>query len=527
MTESPPERSARTAPVPVLVADDHPSERMAIRAALGGLSYEIVEASSPDEVLRHLLGRDFAVLLLDVVMPGMDGIELAQLIRERPRATMTPILFLTGRAYEQELIDRAYGVGAIDYLVKPIRPTVLRAKVEVLAELYRHRLGMEEQARRAVRTEQREAELTMRELRLASERHYRNLADAVPNIVWTGDPAGRVEYYNRRWFEFTGLRAADRPRPWFSELHSDDRERARAAWEAAVSEDRMLEGEFRLRAADGSYRWQLCRATPEIGPSGKVVSWMGTFTDIEETKQAEREREELHAKTVEALQARDEFLSVASHELKTPVSSLRLQLQLILRRLCKDPDYDRELEAKVQGAGRQVDKLARLIVQLLDVSRLRAGRDMDLEREELDLRGLAQEILGRFKEDAAQAGSELRLAAPSPVHGNWDRLRIDQVLTNFLTNALKFGKGRPIDVEVGKAGEEATIVVRDRGIGIAPGDHERIFERFERTGEAKAIHGMGLGLYIVRRIVEAHGGTIRVESRLGEGTAFYVKLPLS
>ena len=248
MTESPPEPSARAAPVPVLVADDHPSERMAIRAALGGLSYEIVEASSAEEVLRHLLRREFAVLLLDVVMPGMDGIDLAQLIRERPRASMIPILFLTGRAHEEEVIDRAYGVGAIDYLVKPIRPTVLRAKVEVLAELYRHRLAMEEQAQRAVRTEQREAELSLRELRLASERHYRNLADAVPNIVWTGDPAGRVEYYNRRWFEFTGLRAAERPRPWFSELHPDDRERARSAWETAITESRMLEGEFRLRA---------------------------------------------------------------------------------------------------------------------------------------------------------------------------------------------------------------------------------------------------------------------------------------
>jgi len=527
MTEPQPKPSNRPAPVPILVADDHPSERVAIRAALGDFTYEVVEASNADEALRALLAQDFAVLLLDVVMPGMDGIELARLIRERPRASMVPILFLTGRAHEEALIERAYGVGAIDYLVKPIRPTVLRAKVEVLAELYRHRLAMEEQARRAVRTEQREAELSLRELRLASERHYRNLADAVPTIVWTGDPAGRVEYYNRRWFEFTGLRAAERPRPWFSELHPDDRERARAAWEAGISQVRMLEGEFRLRAADGSYRWQLCRATPEIGPAGKVISWMGTFTDIEDSKRAEREREELYQRAVEAVQARDDFLSVASHELRTPVSSLRLQLQLILRRLHKDPDYDRTLEAKVEGAGRQVDKLARLIVQLLDVSRLRSGREMELEREALDLRALAEEIVGRFAEDAEHAGSALRLQAPQAVEGKWDRLRLDQVLTNLLTNALKFGKGEPIDVEVGWRDGGACLVVRDRGIGIAPDDQERIFERFERTGEATSVQGMGLGLYIVRRIVEAHGGDIRVESRLGEGAEFRVLLPPS
>jgi len=502
-------------------------ERKAIRAALGGLSYEIAEASTAEEALEILLRKDFAVLLLDVGLPGMDGIELARFVRERPRAARVPILFLTGRAREEDLIDRAYGAGAIDYLVKPIRPTVLRAKVEVLAELYRHRVAMEEQARRAVRTEQREAELSLRELRLASERHFRNLADAVPTIVWTGDPAGRVEYYNRRWFEFTGLRAADRPRPWFSELHPDDRERARAAWEAAIAEVRMLEGEFRLRAADGSYRWQLCRAMPEIGPTGKMVAWIGTFTDIEDSKRAEREREELYQRAVEAVQARDDFLSVASHELRTPVSSLRLQLQLILRRSRKDPDLDPALEAKVVGASRQVDKLARLVVQLLDVTRLQAGREMELEREALDLRALAEEIVARFEEDAEQAGSPLRLRAPAAVEGRWDRLRLDQVLTNLLTNALKFGEGKPIDVEVGREDGAALLAVRDRGIGIAPGDQERIFERFERTGEVKSIHGMGLGLYIVRRIVEAHGGEIRVESALGEGATFQVALPPS
>ncbi len=232
-----------------------------------------------------------------------------------------------------------------------------------------------------------------------------------------------------------------------------------------------------------------------------------------------------HGQT-EAVAYRDEFLSVASHELRTPLSPLKLGLQSSLSSLTKAPDKPPTptVIKSLQVADRQVDRLQLLVDTLLDVSRIRAGR-LELDRGRVDLDGLVREVLARFQVELDRKDLKVtqRLA---PVAGRWDRSRLDQVITNLITNAIKYGNGKPFEIEVERDESRARLVVIDQGIGIAAGDTERIFNRFERAVTSKNFTGLGLGLYITRQIVRAHGGDIKVESEPGGGSRFCVDLPV-
>jgi len=229
----------------------------------------------------------------------------------------------------------------------------------------------------------------------------------------------------------------------------------------------------------------------------------------------------LYRREQEAVRARDDFLSIASHELRTPLTPLRLQTQILRRLLAHGATPAREkLASSLDTLERQTDRLGRLVSDLLDVSRITAGK-LTLHREQLDLADLAREVVERYA-GASRSRIELRTL---PALGSWDRARLEQVATNLLANAMKYGEGRPIDVVVQPRDGGAVLTVRDRGIGIAPEDTERIFGRFERATSATAYGGLGLGLYIAQQIVVAHGGRISVESAPGEGAAFTVVLP--
>ena len=231
----------------------------------------------------------------------------------------------------------------------------------------------------------------------------------------------------------------------------------------------------------------------------------------------------------EAVRQRDEFLGIASHELKTPLTPLSLKVQLlqkqvtVLAREGKPVPTERVSET-LEVVQRQVRRLSRLVDNLLDVSRISAGR-LRLEVEELDLASVAAEILYRFAPAAQQQGTELELHAPVPVVGRWDRLRLEQVVTNLLSNALKYGAGHPVVLSVDARGTVARLTVKDHGIGIAPEDLARIFERFERAVSDRHYGGLGLGLYITRQIVEAFGGTVLAQSEPGQGATFTLELP--
>ena len=231
----------------------------------------------------------------------------------------------------------------------------------------------------------------------------------------------------------------------------------------------------------------------------------------------------LYREAREAIRARDEFLSVASHELNTPLATLTLQLDEILLRARNN---EREVPDRgVVLARRQVERLSKLVSNLLDVSRI-TSEQIQLRIVDVDLAAITREVLDQFAAEMARAGCPTELDASRPVMGRWDPLRIEQVIANLLSNACKYGAGKPIRVEVGMAGKLARLSVKDHGIGIAPADRERIFERFERAASARHYGGLGLGLYITRQVVEAHGGTIRVASNAGAGSTFSVELPL-
>jgi PAS domain S-box-containing protein len=258
-------------------------------AAVRGIGHgRIVEATCGPEALLRLLGEDFAAVLIDVVMPGMSGFELAVAIKERERTAAVPILFLTAQATNVDLAAWGYRVGAVDYLVKPLAPEIVCGKVAVFAQLFREKLRNERQAALLVEAERMENEFRLLELQFESERRYRALAEAIPHIVWTARPDGAVDYFNRRWFEYTGVSVERAGSSWLGVVHGGDWARCRTDWENAIRSGEMFQAEFRLRrACDGEFRWHLCRAVPERSTTGQIVSWLGTFTDIEEQKRVQ------------------------------------------------------------------------------------------------------------------------------------------------------------------------------------------------------------------------------------------------
>jgi signal transduction histidine kinase len=236
----------------------------------------------------------------------------------------------------------------------------------------------------------------------------------------------------------------------------------------------------------------------------------------------------LLAKVEEAVRARDALISIASHELRTPLSALQLQVLLAGRELAKGPDAgipSEVLTSRLSAIDRQVTRLARLVENLLDVSRLTAGK-LHLEFEDVDLASAVRDVLSRFDDELRRSQRSVSLRADRPVIGRWDRMRLEQIVTNLVSNAIKYGENEPIEITVEAATNTGQLSVRDHGIGIAEADQARIFERFERLVSGKHAGGFGLGLWIVRQIVEAMGGTIRVNSQIGAGTTFVVELPL-
>jgi PAS domain S-box-containing protein len=705
---------ASTLPVSLLLVDDHEENLLALEVTLDLPGVNLVKASSGAEALRCVLRGSFAAILLDVSMPEMDGFEVARLIKQRVRSKHIPIIFLTAAIKDVESIYRGYEVGAVDYILKPIDPDVVRAKVAVFVELYRRGEEIIRQAELLREVEQRRREAELAELRGATERRYQNLADAVPQLVWAADASGAFTYFNQRWMDYTGYTLTQSlGAGWPSVIHPNDAQRFLEQWQHALATGTPIRSECRLRRAAGSYRWHLCEILPELDQERRISGWLGTFTDLDEHKRLEDERQRvlvreqaaraeaeialrrleflaeasslltrsldatgilnglvalatprlctwcvvdiareggmieqaafahedealrpvgaelakrrppvedadrgiagvlrsrqpeaaecdpvtlaavlgvedlesvrrlgaaayltvplcargqvlgaftlvasspsrrfdpsdvalvmdlgqraalavenarLYAAAQQAIRVREEFLSIASHELRTPLSALELQVQSFQIQLGKQPVDLARVITKADVVRRQVDRLARLISEMLDVSRIDAGR-LELAREEVDLGELVHEVAARFSGELERAETALELDVAEGVIGRWDRLRLDQVVTNLLHNAIKYGKGAPIRVALAASAEAnaARLTVSDRGIGISAADQKRIFGRFERAVSSRAYGGMGVGLFIVAQILAAHGAEITVTSEPGHGATFTVSLPI-
>jgi two-component system sensor kinase FixL len=252
-----------------------------------------------------------------------------------------------------------------------------------------------------------------------------------------------------------------------------------------------------------------------------------TIRDVTARRKSEESRTKL-VQAQEAIRMRDEFLSIASHELKTPLSAVLMQADALTRLLRKPgaPSVPEPLLSRLDRIHTGVRRLDALINQLLDLSRIRAGH-LALQRDDVDLALTVHNVARLFQDELDRAGCELVIHADATLVGFWDPLRIEQIITNLLSNALKYGAGKPVEITIteGEHGQ-ARIAVRDHGIGIAPEHLGRIFDRFERVASERNYGGFGLGLWIVRQVIEAHAGTIRVWSQPGAGSTFTVELPL-
>jgi PAS domain S-box-containing protein len=265
----------------ILLVDDSTKNLLALEAILEPLGHRLDTATSGEEALKRVLEREYAVILLDVQMPGMDGFETAALIKRRPRSREVPIVFLTAISKDERNVFQGYEVGAVDYVFKPFDPVVLRSKVSVLVDLW-------ERTERLRVQEERLREQQLDELRRASEERYRRLADAMPQIVWTTDLAGNATYYNRRWFEYTGMTAKEADAgAWANVCHPDDLPRAVALRQQSLEQGTVFEVEYRFRRHDGVYRWHLGRAVPMHDEDGEIEFWVGTATDIDDRKRYE------------------------------------------------------------------------------------------------------------------------------------------------------------------------------------------------------------------------------------------------
>jgi signal transduction histidine kinase len=384
----------------ILIVDDLPENLLALDALIRQDGLAVHQAQSADAALALLLQHEFALAILDVQMPGMNGFELAELMRGTERTRHIPIVFVSAAGREMDYAFRGYESGAVDFLHKPLDPHAVKSKVAVFVDLWRQR--------RAVRTQ----------------------LDALED-------------------------ARRRQQVLLEELQATQHELQRA------------------------------------------------------------------------VRMRDEFMSMVSHEMRTPLNTLFLEAQVRKMHLARNNLKAFEpvpLKAMVERDERQIQALIRLIDDMLDVTRLQRGT-LSITPKKFDLATSMRGTVENFCQQAAAADCTMSLEAPDTLTVELDEFRIEQVVANLLTNAFRYGPGKPVRLRVHEQDAGVEISVQDHGRGIAPEDCQRIFEQFERAVDNKVSAGLGLGLFIGRQIVEAHGGRISVESVVGEGSNFSVWLP--
>jgi PAS domain S-box-containing protein len=343
------------------------------------------------------------------------------------------------------------------------------------------------------------------------------------------DLEGRITYFNKAAEVYSGFTSAEvfGRRPWDFLISEEDAPILSQAFQDLTTTGIQVEMETTWITRSKEKRIMRWSNAPVLDECGETRWVVNTFVDITEDKESEGQLLKAKAELTRALQLRDDFLMIASHELRTPLTPLILQIQMMKKYLRKEmfvsgKDADQFLTL-LNLSGAHIERLNKLISNLLDVSQIKAGR-LELKREETNLSELVHGILDRYSEMAKSSGCSVRLDADVAVRGNWDRIRMEQVVVNLLINALKFGKGKSIEIRVWKEHTVAMLSVTDHGIGIPKEDQERLFHIFERVHSTPQYEGLGLGLYIAREIVQAHEGTLELESRPGR-TVFTIEIP--
>ncbi|KYF60521.1 hypothetical protein BE11_45790 [Sorangium cellulosum] len=560
-----PEACPREGELRILVADDNADMREYLVHLLAR-RWSVEAAADGRSALASALARPPDLVVSDVMMPGLDGVALLRELRADPRTSMIPVVLVSARTGEDAVVE-AIEARADDYVVKPFSARELLARVRTQLEMARMRRAAAEAAERE-RAQELPRLLDAASVMLADSLDYPTtlarvaqlavsvLADFCLVDLKQDDEEGGG-------FRRVGVGCAD---PAQAALAEEAKRFApvldgsrRSAQSRVLLERRSLliepftEAHMRAFAQDEDH----LRVIREIGgrsfmcvPLATRERAFGTLsfiasrpgrrygpTDLAAAEELARrcalavDNARLYNDAQRAIALRDEFLSIASHELKTPLTPLSLQIQILMRRapeLCCDREHLSWLTSRLGLVRRQSERLRRLVDNLLDVSRISAGR-LALDLEPVRLSDIVRQVVSRCHEggELVESGSRITVSADDDAAGQWDRTRLEQVVDNLVSNALKYGQGKPIDIAVTSTSSTATLTIADHGIGIAPEHIGRIFGRFERAVSARNYGGLGMGLYISRQVVEALDGLIEASSVLGEGSTFKVTLPLA
>jgi PAS domain S-box-containing protein len=485
--------------------------------------------------------RDYAIFMLDPAghittwsagAEHIKGYRPPEVLGRHFSCFYTPEDVAAGRP--QRLLGIATAEGRVEDQGWRVRKDGARFWANVVITALRDEAGRLVGYAKVVRdlTERRNAEEVLRE----SEERFRLMVETVRDYaIFMLDPAGHVLTWNEGARHLKGYAAEEILGRHFSVFYPpEDVAGGKTEHElrVAAAEGRFEDEGWRVRK-DGARFWANVVLTALRDADGRLRGFIKVTRDLTQRRQAEEQRlqlvraREARAAAEERVRARDRFLSIASHELRTPLNPLLITLQVLVRAAHDDSLHGRlagRAAEMLESCERQARHFAHLINDLLDMSRLASGR-LDLHLQDADLAAVVRGVLTRFGPELAQAGCALTLRTDGAVVGRWDRSRLDQVVTNLLTNALKYGRGKPVEVALEAGPAAARLTVRDHGIGIAAADHERIFVQFERAVTGPEYGGLGMGLYIVRQLVEAQGGTVRVASEPGSGATFTVELP--
>ncbi|HUF17587.1 MAG TPA: ATP-binding protein [Thermoanaerobaculia bacterium] len=503
--------------VNILLVDDQPNNLLALEAMLEDLDENLVRAESGDKALKALLDQDFAVVLLDVQMPGLDGFETAEIIRQREKSRYTPIIFVTALSRSETNVFKGYSLGAVDYLFKPIVPEILRSKVAVFVDLFRKNSAVRNQA------------LELSRLSRQTELILNSAADGVIGV----DTSGHGTFINPAALRMLAASAEnvvgrdvhDMVHPQIGDVAACDRKRCcvRAALLGDEMSDIQDQGFWR---SDGTNFPVEFSAAPMRSRGDDLVGAVLSFRDVSEKRAAARakENERLYREAEAASIAKDDFLASLSHELRTPMTAILGWLQMLRLEGLDEGTRQEGLQTIESSARLQ----AQLIDDMLDVSRIIMGK-FRVTKVPTDLVPLAASAIETLRPIADEKGVGLQAnLGASETRVCVDGARIRQVLSNLLSNAIKFTPtGGRVTVDVQTVGDSVVLNVTDTGEGLSSELIPLIFERLQQSDSARNLGGLGLGLAIARHIVELHEGTIEAHSEgIGRGSTFTVSLPL-
>ena len=542
----------RLDPINILIVDDEPRNLTVLETILDDPGYHLVRAESADQALLSLVANEFALLILDVRMPGMTGFELATMIRKRRKTEQVPIIFLTAYYNEDQHVLEGYGTGAVDYLHKPVNPVILRSKVAVYADLHRKNAALESTNRALVtevterrqaqknlhelnetlekRVQQRTAELVeqtrlekaQREQLRASEEFNRSLMEGTADSVQILDREGRVLHVNgpgRIHLEIESL-AWVQGKHWSTLWPRETRQEIQQAVEKARNGE-IVSFTLHTRKFSGTRHWWNVSLSAVRDPvTGQVARLIAVSRDVTEARESE---DALRASD----QQKDNFIATLAHELRNPLAPIRNALMIMRSKETQDT----QLSWCRDVIDRQVRQMARLLDDLLDVSRISRSR-LQLQCERFELAILLEQGVEIARPAIEEANHTLTIEQPpQPVQIYGDLTRLAQVLSNLLINAAKYTpqSGR---IWLGAQEREGNLIlsVKDSGIGITPEQMPRVFEMFSQASlpNWRAQAGLGIGLALARGLVEMHGGQLTgFSAGAGQGSEFIVRLPLN